>query len=128
MNLFCCRGHTKTQLGILWLYVYHSAILWFCLSYCISSYSVTFNTIRVLFHLISPTFCTTSVLLYQYLTCFSVDWKMKSEVNFLGRLSHPNLVNLLGYCWDEDKLLLVYEFMPKGSLDYHLFRGMDSRQ
>ncbi|XP_006599290.1 probable serine/threonine-protein kinase CST isoform X3 [Glycine max] len=49
------------------------------------------------------------------------EWQ--SEVNFLGRLSHPNLVNLLGYCWDEDKLLLVYEFMPKGSLDYHLFRG-----
>ncbi|ESW28229.1 hypothetical protein PHAVU_003G269700 [Phaseolus vulgaris] len=48
------------------------------------------------------------------------EWK--SEVNFLGRLSHPNLVKLLGYCWDEDELLLVYEFMPKGSLENHLFR------
>ncbi|XP_052727970.1 probable serine/threonine-protein kinase PIX13 [Vigna angularis] len=46
----------------------------------------------------------------------------ESEVNFLGRLSHPNLVKLLGYCWDEDELLLVYEFMPKGSLENHLFR------
>uniref|UniRef100_A0A151UDI4 non-specific serine/threonine protein kinase n=1 Tax=Cajanus cajan TaxID=3821 RepID=A0A151UDI4_CAJCA len=48
------------------------------------------------------------------------EWQ--SEVNFLGRLSHPNLVKLLGYCWDDDQLLLVYEFMSKGSLDYHLFR------
>ncbi|XP_020574138.1 probable serine/threonine-protein kinase PIX13 isoform X1 [Phalaenopsis equestris] len=47
------------------------------------------------------------------------EWQ--SEVNFLGRLSHPNLVKLLGYCWEED-LLLVYEFMPKGSLENHLFR------
>ncbi|KAG9139177.1 hypothetical protein Leryth_021888 [Lithospermum erythrorhizon] len=45
-----------------------------------------------------------------------------SEVNFLGRLSHPNLVRLLGYCWDDKELLLVYEFVPKGSLDNHLFR------
>ncbi|CAL0313242.1 unnamed protein product [Lupinus luteus] len=48
------------------------------------------------------------------------EWQ--SEVNFLGRLSHPNLVKLLGYCWDDDELLLVYEFLPKGSLENHLFR------
>ncbi|PKA47755.1 putative serine/threonine-protein kinase NAK [Apostasia shenzhenica] len=48
------------------------------------------------------------------------EWQ--SEVNFLGRLSHPNLVKLLGYCWEEKDLLLVYEFMPKGSLENHLFR------
>ncbi|XP_057500367.1 probable serine/threonine-protein kinase PIX13 [Actinidia eriantha] len=48
------------------------------------------------------------------------EWQ--SEVNFLGRLSHPNLVKLLGYCWDDEELLLVYEFMLKGSLENHLFR------
>ncbi|XP_058767478.1 probable serine/threonine-protein kinase PIX13 [Vicia villosa] len=48
------------------------------------------------------------------------EWQAK--VNFLGRLSHPNLVKLLGYCWDDEELLLVYEFMPKGSLENHLFR------
>lgn len=51
---------------------------------------------------------------------------MQSEVNFLGRLSHPNLVKLLGYCWDDKELLLVYEFMQKGSLENHLFRSMKS--
>ncbi|URD83760.1 serine threonine-protein kinase [Musa troglodytarum] len=48
------------------------------------------------------------------------EWQ--SEVNFLGRLSHPNLVRLLGYCWEERELLLVYEYMAKGSLENHLFR------
>ncbi|XP_047311487.1 probable serine/threonine-protein kinase PIX13 [Impatiens glandulifera] len=48
------------------------------------------------------------------------EWQ--AEVNFLGRLSHPNLVKLLGYCWEEKELLLVYEFMQRGSLENHLFR------
>ncbi|XP_025013573.2 probable serine/threonine-protein kinase PIX13 [Ricinus communis] len=48
------------------------------------------------------------------------EWQ--SEVNFLGRLSHPNLVKLIGYCWEDKELLLVYEFMQKGSLENHLFR------
>ncbi|XP_072993483.1 receptor-like cytoplasmic kinase 176 [Typha latifolia] len=48
------------------------------------------------------------------------EWQ--SEVNFLGRLSHPNLVKLLGYCWEDKELLLVYECMSRGSLENHLFR------
>ncbi|KAJ6897304.1 hypothetical protein NC651_023237 [Populus alba x Populus x berolinensis] len=47
------------------------------------------------------------------------EWQ--SEVNFLGRLSHPHLVRLIGYCWEVKELLLVYEFMQKGSLENHLF-------
>jgi interleukin-1 receptor-associated kinase 1 len=46
---------------------------------------------------------------------------VQSEVNFLGRLSHPNLVKLLGFGREDGKLFLVYEFMPRGSLDNHLF-------
>uniref|UniRef100_A0A0D6R2L3 non-specific serine/threonine protein kinase n=1 Tax=Araucaria cunninghamii TaxID=56994 RepID=A0A0D6R2L3_ARACU len=45
-----------------------------------------------------------------------------AEVNYLGQLSHPNLVKLIGYCTEDDHLLLVYEFMQKGSLENHLFR------
>ncbi|KAM7468562.1 hypothetical protein LguiB_016124 [Lonicera macranthoides] len=45
-----------------------------------------------------------------------------TEVNYLGQLHHPNLVKLIGYCSDGDNRLLVYEFMPKGSLENHLFR------
>uniref|UniRef100_A0A0V0ICB0 non-specific serine/threonine protein kinase n=1 Tax=Solanum chacoense TaxID=4108 RepID=A0A0V0ICB0_SOLCH len=45
-----------------------------------------------------------------------------AEVNFLGDLIHPNLVKLIGYCIEDDQRLLVYEFMPRGSLENHLFR------
>ncbi|XP_077240431.1 serine/threonine-protein kinase PBL34-like isoform X2 [Tasmannia lanceolata] len=45
-----------------------------------------------------------------------------AEVNFLGDLLHPNLVKLVGYCIEDDQRLLVYEFMPRGSLENHLFR------
>ncbi|KAI3736466.1 hypothetical protein L6452_16008 [Arctium lappa] len=47
------------------------------------------------------------------------EWQ--AEVDFLGRLSHPNLVTLFGYCYEGTELLLVYEFMQKGSLENHLF-------
>ncbi|MBA0666098.1 hypothetical protein Goklo_002549, partial [Gossypium klotzschianum] len=45
-----------------------------------------------------------------------------AEINYLGQLHHPNLVKLIGYCLEDDHRLLVYEFMPKGSLENHLFR------
>ncbi|CAM0885567.1 unnamed protein product [Alopecurus aequalis] len=45
-----------------------------------------------------------------------------AEVNYLGQLSHPNLVRLVGYCLEDEQRLLVYEFMPRGSLENHLFR------
>ncbi|KAJ6998982.1 hypothetical protein D5086_011722 [Populus alba] len=48
------------------------------------------------------------------------EWQ--SEVKLLGKFSHPNLVRLLGYCWEENQFLLVYEYMQKGSLETHLFR------
>ncbi|KAI3714266.1 hypothetical protein L1987_72863 [Smallanthus sonchifolius] len=45
-----------------------------------------------------------------------------TEVTYLGQLHHPNLVKLIGYCSEGDNRLLVYEYMPKGSLENHLFR------
>ncbi|KAL6624390.1 hypothetical protein ACP70R_031711 [Stipagrostis hirtigluma subsp. patula] len=45
-----------------------------------------------------------------------------TEVNYLGQLSHPYLVKLVGYCLEDEQRLLVYEFMPRGSLENHLFR------
>ncbi|KAI7748378.1 hypothetical protein M8C21_034016, partial [Ambrosia artemisiifolia] len=45
-----------------------------------------------------------------------------AEVNFLGDLVNPNLVKLIGYCIEDDQRLLVYEFLPRGSLENHLFR------
>lgn len=48
---------------------------------------------------------------------------IQTEINYLGQLSHPNLVKLIGYCLEDEHRLLVYEFMQKGSLENHLFRS-----
>ncbi|XP_006576543.1 receptor-like cytoplasmic kinase 176 isoform X2 [Glycine max] len=45
-----------------------------------------------------------------------------AEINYLGQLQHPNLVKLIGYCLEDQHRLLVYEYMPKGSVENHLFR------
>ncbi|XP_041003666.1 probable serine/threonine-protein kinase PBL26 [Juglans microcarpa x Juglans regia] len=42
------------------------------------------------------------------------------EVLMLSLLHHENLVNLIGYCADGEQRLLVYEYMPLGSLEDHL--------
>ncbi|KAG0446882.1 hypothetical protein HPP92_028588 [Vanilla planifolia] len=42
------------------------------------------------------------------------------EVLMLSLLHHPNLVNMIGYCADGDQRLLVYEYLPMGSLEDHL--------
>ncbi|XP_059290032.1 probably inactive leucine-rich repeat receptor-like protein kinase At5g48380 [Lycium ferocissimum] len=39
-----------------------------------------------------------------------------SEITTLGRLRHPNLVPLIGFCSERDERLLVYKYMPNGNL------------
>lgn len=49
-----------------------------------------------------------------------------AEVIFLGQFRHPHLVKLLGYCCEDEERLLVYEFMPRGSLENHLFKRISA--
>ncbi|XP_050210605.1 probable serine/threonine-protein kinase PBL10 isoform X2 [Mercurialis annua] len=49
-----------------------------------------------------------------------------AEIKYLGQLCHPNLVKLMGYCIEQDHRLLVYEFMPNGSLERQLY-GRDTQ-
>lgn len=44
-----------------------------------------------------------------------------SEIASIGRLRHRNLVQLLGWCRRKGDLLLVYDFMPNGSLDKYIY-------
>jgi hypothetical protein len=44
-----------------------------------------------------------------------------AEIVSMGRLRHRNLVQLLGYCRRRGELLLVYDYMPNGSLDKFLY-------
>ena len=43
------------------------------------------------------------------------------EIMTLPMVNHPNLVKLMGYCAEGTQRLLVYEYMPLGSLENHLF-------
>lgn len=47
------------------------------------------------------------------------------EVMMLSMLHHPNLVNLIGCCAEGEQRLLVYEYMPLGSVEGHLY-GLSS--
>uniref|UniRef100_A0A8R7VA49 Protein kinase domain-containing protein n=1 Tax=Triticum urartu TaxID=4572 RepID=A0A8R7VA49_TRIUA len=49
-----------------------------------------------------------------------------SEIMILGHLRHRNLVQLLGYSRHRNELLLVYDYMPNGSLDKFL-HGQDRK-
>lgn len=46
--------------------------------------------------------------------------EFRVEVDILSRLSHPNLVSLIGYCADGKHRFLVYEYMLNGNLQDHL--------
>lgn len=85
--------------AFLWIFIYLSAIFveWWTLQ-CIILVSLSFPLILVFYVL-------------------------QAEVDLLGDLSHPNLVKLIGFCIEDDQRLLVYEFMPRGSLENHLFRS-----
>ncbi|KAL5553299.1 hypothetical protein UlMin_040700 [Ulmus minor] len=45
-----------------------------------------------------------------------------AEVTIIARMHHLNLVRLWGFCAEKGQRILVYEFVPNGSLDKYLFR------
>ncbi|PHU27818.1 hypothetical protein BC332_06150 [Capsicum chinense] len=45
------------------------------------------------------------------------------EVRYLASIQHRNLVTLLGYCQENDQQILVYEYIPNGSVSIHLYGG-----
>jgi serine/threonine protein kinase len=49
-----------------------------------------------------------------------------SEVSTIGRINHVNVVRLDGFCAEEIRRALVYEYMPHGSLDKYIFSAEKS--
>jgi len=44
-----------------------------------------------------------------------------AEVTTIGHIHHRNLVKLIGWCHEKREYLLVYEYLPNGSLDKYIF-------
>ncbi|KAI5660736.1 hypothetical protein M9H77_20059 [Catharanthus roseus] len=53
--------------------------------------------------------------------------QFRTEVSTIGTIQHVNLVRLRGFCSEGNKKLLVYDYMPNGSLDAHLFEKEDAQ-
>nr|POE75314.1 leucine-rich repeat receptor protein kinase msp1 [Quercus suber] len=51
--------------------------------------------------------------------------EFRAEMETLGKLRHPNIVKILGWCVSGNDRLLIYEFVQKGSLDQWLQQEQD---
>lgn len=50
-----------------------------------------------------------------------------SEVATIGRIHHVNVVHLVGFCSEGSNRALIYDFMPNGSLEKHIFSPVKSK-
>ncbi|KAG4378104.1 hypothetical protein GLYMA_18G272500v4 [Glycine max] len=48
----------------------------------------------------------------------------RNEIELLCQLRHPNLVSLIGFCNDQNEMIIVYEYMSNGSLHQLLQSGI----
>lgn len=48
------------------------------------------------------------------------DREFQAEVEIISRVHHRHLMSLVGYCISDRQRLLVYEFMPNSTLEFHL--------
>ncbi|MCE3049664.1 hypothetical protein HAX54_045496 [Datura stramonium] len=51
--------------------------------------------------------------------------EFQTEITVLSKIRHQHLVSLIGYCDERYEMILVYEFMEKGTLREHLYSSKE---